>query len=71
MLSFSCEIQLLTVIDIWFHRLNAEGIDIQGRFDYNSWQESDTGRKLASSLSKDIVLAEGMSQPCLGTEQGY
>lgn len=29
--------------------------------DYNSWVESDTGRKLADSLDKDVVLAEGMS----------
>lgn len=29
--------------------------------DYNSWVESDTGRKLANSLDKDVVLAEGMS----------
>ena len=28
--------------------------------DYNSWIESDTGRKLAESLDKDVVLAEGM-----------
>lgn len=28
--------------------------------DYNSWIESDTGRKLADSLDKDVVLAEGM-----------
>lgn len=27
--------------------------------DYNSWIESDTGRKLAESLDKDVVLAEG------------
>jgi len=27
--------------------------------DYNSWQESERGLKLASTLSKDIVLAEG------------
>ena len=27
--------------------------------DYNSWQESPEGIKLASSLSKDVVLAEG------------
>ena len=27
--------------------------------DYNSWIESDKGRKLANSLDKDIVLAEG------------
>lgn len=28
--------------------------------DYNSWQESDTGLRLAASLDKDVVLAEGM-----------
>lgn len=27
--------------------------------DYNSWVESDQGRKLANSLDKDVVLAEG------------
>ena len=29
--------------------------------DYNSWIESDTGRKLADSLPKDVILAEGLS----------
>ena len=28
--------------------------------DYNSWVESDKGRRLAASLDKDVVLAEGM-----------
>lgn len=28
--------------------------------DYNSWVESDQGRKLANSLDKDVVLAEGI-----------
>lgn len=28
--------------------------------DYNSWVESDQGRKLTNSLDKDIVLAEGI-----------
>jgi hypothetical protein len=27
--------------------------------DYNSWVESDKGRRLANSLDKDVVLAEG------------
>lgn len=27
--------------------------------DYNSWVETDQGRKLANSLDKDVVLAEG------------
>lgn len=44
--------------DVWFHRYE-DGRDIEGRFDYNSWQESETGRKLAASLDKDVVLAEG------------
>ena len=46
------------LIDIWFHRY-VDGRDIEGRFDYNSWQESDAGRKLAASLGPDVVLAEG------------
>lgn len=29
--------------------------------DYNSWQESEKGLKLAARLSKDQVLAEGIS----------
>lgn len=44
--------------DVWFHRYK-DGIDIEGRFDYNSWQESEKGLKLAASLPKDVVLAEG------------
>ena len=31
--------------------------------DYNSWQESEQGLKLAASLDKDVVLAEGMIHP--------
>ncbi|KAK3075169.1 hypothetical protein LTR53_001780 [Teratosphaeriaceae sp. CCFEE 6253] len=46
------------VPNIWFHRYK-NGEDIEGRFDYNSWQESDIGRKLAASLDKDVVLVEG------------
>jgi len=45
--------------DIWFHRYQ-DGRDIEGRFDYNSWQESPTGLKLAASLDRNVVLAEGM-----------
>ena len=33
--------------------------------DYNSWVESDTGRKLADSLDKDTVLAEGIESSAL------
>lgn len=30
--------------------------------DYNSWIESDKGRRLADSLPKDTILAEGYKQ---------
>ncbi|KAI4597370.1 hypothetical protein KJ359_004476 [Pestalotiopsis sp. 9143b] len=49
------------VPNIWFHRYR-DGRDVEGRFDYNSWVESDKGLKLAASLSKDTVLAEGYHQ---------
>lgn len=29
--------------------------------DYNSWQESEKGLRLAASLDKNVVLAEGMN----------
>lgn len=48
-------------IDIWFHRYE-NGRDIEGRFDYNSWVESDKGRRLAASLDKDVILAEGYKE---------
>lgn len=52
------------VPNVWFHRYqddDKDGIkeDIEGRFDYNSWQESEDGLALAASLDKDVVLAEG------------
>lgn len=54
-----CGRSMLTrTTDVWFHRYK-DGVDIEGRFDYNSWQESEDGRKLVASLPKDIVLAEG------------
>jgi len=46
---------------VWFHRYE-NGRDIEGRFDYNSWQESDQALKLAAGLSKDVVLAEGYKE---------
>lgn len=52
----------ILVPNIWFHRYkerDGKMVDIEGRFDYNSWIESDKGRKLAASLDKDVVLAEG------------
>lgn len=47
--------------DIWFHRYKND-IDIEGRFDYNSWIESPQGLKLAASLDKDTILAEGYKE---------
>ncbi|KAI0595900.1 putative ANP1 protein [Biscogniauxia sp. FL1348] len=51
----------ILVPNIWFHRYE-NGQDIEGRFDYNSWIESDKGLRLASKLDKDVVLAEGYKQ---------
>ncbi|KAI4136808.1 MAG: hypothetical protein LQ341_005436 [Variospora aurantia] len=51
----------ILVPNIWFHRYDG-GRDIEGRFDYNSWQESDTGLRLAASLNKDVILAEGYKE---------
>jgi hypothetical protein len=58
---------VLTTTDIWFHRYE-NGRDIEGRFDYNSWIESDKGRRLAASLDKDVVLAEGYKEYDTGRE---
>lgn len=49
------------MLDIWFHRYR-DGVDIEGRFDYNSWTESDKARRLQASLDKDVVLAEGYKE---------
>ncbi|KAL7274995.1 hypothetical protein RUND412_002089 [Rhizina undulata] len=51
----------ILVPNVWFHRY-VDGKDIEGRFDYNSWQESEKGLKLAASLPKDTVLAEGYTE---------
>jgi hypothetical protein len=37
-------------------------VDIEGRFDYNSWIETDKARKLAASLAKDDILVEGYKE---------
>ncbi|KAL8766451.1 MAG: hypothetical protein Q9209_006745 [Squamulea sp. 1 TL-2023] len=51
----------ILVPNIWFHRYEG-GRDIEGRFDYNSWQESEKGLRLASSLDKDTVIVEGYKE---------
>ncbi|KAG9250476.1 putative ANP1 protein [Emericellopsis atlantica] len=51
----------IIVPNIWFHRIE-DGVDIEGRFDYNSWVESETALKLAKTLDKDVVLAEGYKE---------
>ncbi|KAL8689114.1 MAG: hypothetical protein Q9218_005140 [Villophora microphyllina] len=45
------------VPNIWFHRGS-----IEGRYDYNSWQESWRGRRLKLKLDKDTILAEGYKE---------
>ncbi|PCD35263.1 hypothetical protein AU210_007845 [Fusarium oxysporum f. sp. radicis-cucumerinum] len=57
----------ILVPNIWFHRFE-KGVDIEGRFDYNSWIESDKGRKLANSLPKDTVIVEGYKEFDTGRE---
>lgn len=52
------ETGLTSKTDVWFHRYE-DGVDIEGRFDYNSWQESEVGRRLSNSLDRNVVLAEG------------
>ncbi|KAF2833628.1 hypothetical protein CC86DRAFT_339058 [Ophiobolus disseminans] len=55
----------IIVPNIWFHRykmVKGKMVDIEGRFDYNSWQESPEGLALASTLAKDMILAEGYKQ---------
>lgn len=55
----------ILVPNIWFHRYkerDGKKVDIEGRFDYNSWQESEDGLKLAASLDKKVILAEGYKE---------
>jgi hypothetical protein len=55
----------IIVPNIWFHRYeqrDGQMVDIEGRFDYNSWVESEKGLKLAASLDKNVILAEGYKE---------
>ena len=47
------------VPNIWFHRLDKEGTDVEGRFDYNSWIDTAKTRKMLAKLAKDTVIVEG------------
>lgn len=52
------------VPNVWFHRWylpdgTPTDYDIEGRFDYNSWVESAHALRLAQSLDKDTIIAEG------------
>ncbi|ROT41512.1 hypothetical protein SODALDRAFT_121499 [Sodiomyces alkalinus F11] len=51
----------ILVPNIWFHRIE-DGVDIEGRFDYNSWIESPKGIKLTNRLPKDVIVAEGYKE---------
>ncbi|KAF4210501.1 hypothetical protein CNMCM8980_000080 [Aspergillus fumigatiaffinis] len=57
----------ILVPNIWFHRYK-DGRDIEGRFDYNSWIESDKGRRLRQTLDPDTILAEGYKEYDTGRE---
>ncbi|KXJ90796.1 putative ANP1 protein [Microdochium bolleyi] len=57
----------IIVPNIWFHRYK-DGVDIEGRFDYNSWVESDKALRLAATLDKNVVLAEGYKEFDTGRE---
>ncbi|KAF2759476.1 glycosyltransferase family 62 protein [Pseudovirgaria hyperparasitica] len=64
----------ILVPNIWFHRYKVEDgkkVDIEGRFDYNSWIESDTGRKLVKNLPPGVVLAEGYEKEGYKTGRTY
>ncbi|TQS33946.1 hypothetical protein Golomagni_05694 [Golovinomyces magnicellulatus] len=51
----------IIVPNVWFHRYK-DGKDIEGRFDYNSWIESDKGLRLANSLPKSTIIVEGYKE---------
>lgn len=50
------------VPNIWFHRYDKDDHDIEGKFDYNSWQESEEGLRLSATLDKNTILAEGYKE---------
>ena len=47
------------VPNIWFHRLDDEGVDVEGRFDYNSWVDTTKTKKMLKKLDRDTVVVEG------------
>ncbi|ODV89613.1 glycosyltransferase family 62 protein [Tortispora caseinolytica NRRL Y-17796] len=48
----------IVVPNIWFHRYH-NGKDIEGRYDYNAWIESETALELQKHLDRDFIIAEG------------
>lgn len=44
----------------WLFSGSLQAKPFDNAVDYNSWQESDKGRRLAASLDKDAVLVEGI-----------
>ncbi|PQE13279.1 Mannan polymerase II complex ANP1 subunit protein [Rutstroemia sp. NJR-2017a WRK4] len=51
----------IIVPNVWFHRYH-DNVDIEGRFDYNSWIESPKALKLASTLDKSDIIVEGYKE---------
>ncbi|KAF2673368.1 hypothetical protein BT63DRAFT_154283 [Microthyrium microscopicum] len=55
----------ILVPNIWFHRykdVNGETKDIEGRFDYNSWQETDASKRATANLDRNFIIAEGYKE---------
>ncbi|CAI7598661.1 Mannan polymerase II complex anp1 subunit [Penicillium manginii] len=51
----------ILVPNIWFHRYR-DGRDVEGRFDYNSWIDSEKAQRLRATLDPNVVLAEGYKE---------
>lgn len=58
----------IIVPNIWFHRYRPDGTDIEGRFDYNSWKDTDKTRRLLENLDVETVLVEGYKEYDTGRE---
>lgn len=52
----------IIVPNIWFHRYDDEGKDIEGRFDYNSWVDTSQTVALLNALDRDTILVEGYKE---------
>lgn len=58
----------IIVPNIWFHRYDDEGKDIEGRFDYNSWVDTAQTVALVNTLDRETILVEGYKEYETGRE---